>query len=212
MQLQRATLHRVQHGFNLIEAAIVLGVIGLVIGGIWVAASAASEQRRTTIIFNNVMATCENVRRDWPASSIPLGSFYVREAVAAKILGPDFINPNYSGSSSILALPSLGITVTDFTPVDASAWPFTPQPRSGQINVGLTNIKPPACNRLMRALGVETQRPNSAIWRVSVWNPYPSAVSFTAGSAPSQTDWDNIAGACANQTPPNEIIMIMCNN
>jgi type II secretory pathway pseudopilin PulG len=28
-----------QQGFNLIEAAIVLGVIGLVIGGIWVGAA-----------------------------------------------------------------------------------------------------------------------------------------------------------------------------
>jgi hypothetical protein len=34
-------------GFNLIEAAIVLGVVGLVIGGIWVAASAVQENLRT---------------------------------------------------------------------------------------------------------------------------------------------------------------------
>jgi len=31
-------------GFNLVEAAIVLGVVGLVIGGIWVAAASVSQQ------------------------------------------------------------------------------------------------------------------------------------------------------------------------
>lgn len=34
------THHHPHRGFNLIEAAIVLGVVGLVIGGIWVAAAA----------------------------------------------------------------------------------------------------------------------------------------------------------------------------
>ncbi len=35
-----------QSGFNLIEAAIVLGVIGLVLGGVWTAAAAASARNR----------------------------------------------------------------------------------------------------------------------------------------------------------------------
>ncbi len=35
-------------GFNLVEAAIVLGVVGLVIGGIWVAAASVSEAIKTT--------------------------------------------------------------------------------------------------------------------------------------------------------------------
>lgn len=34
-----------RRGFNLIESAIVLGVVGLVIGGIWVAASAVKHRR-----------------------------------------------------------------------------------------------------------------------------------------------------------------------
>ncbi len=39
-----------RRGFNLIEAAIVLGVVGLVVAGIWVAAAAISERRE----INNV--------------------------------------------------------------------------------------------------------------------------------------------------------------
>jgi len=36
-----------QSGFNLIEAAIVLGVVGLVIGGIWIAAASVSMKMNT---------------------------------------------------------------------------------------------------------------------------------------------------------------------
>ena len=39
-----------RRGFNLIEAAIVLGVVGLVVAGVWVAAAAISERREV----NNV--------------------------------------------------------------------------------------------------------------------------------------------------------------
>lgn len=42
-------------GFNLIEAAIVLGVVGLVIGGIWIAASAVQQEYRRIDIRNAFM-------------------------------------------------------------------------------------------------------------------------------------------------------------
>jgi hypothetical protein len=42
----RANNPSAQSGFNLIEAAIVLGAIGLVIGGIWIAASAVNRNLR----------------------------------------------------------------------------------------------------------------------------------------------------------------------
>ena len=54
---------RKKRGFNLIESAIVLGVVGLVIGGIWVAASAVNENWKATkhaqeivLIANRAMA------------------------------------------------------------------------------------------------------------------------------------------------------------
>lgn len=36
-----------QKGFNLIEAAIVLGIVGLVVGGIWVAATSVYANLRS---------------------------------------------------------------------------------------------------------------------------------------------------------------------
>ncbi len=43
-----------QRGFNLVEAAIVLGIIGLVIGGIWWAAAKISEQTEANQTLNDM--------------------------------------------------------------------------------------------------------------------------------------------------------------
>lgn len=59
--LRRKT--RARRGFNLIEAAIVLGVVGLVIGGIWVAAAAVSENMKVNDTLNGVATTANNVQR-----------------------------------------------------------------------------------------------------------------------------------------------------
>lgn len=53
-------------GFNLVEAAIVLGVVGLIIGGIWVAANAVNEQRRVSQTVSNILQIEQNVRRLFP--------------------------------------------------------------------------------------------------------------------------------------------------
>lgn len=46
-------------GFSLIEAAIVLGLVGLVIGGIWTAASAVIARQRTEDVFRLIAAVHE---------------------------------------------------------------------------------------------------------------------------------------------------------
>lgn len=66
MHYQLATPSPVRHqpatrrGFNLVEAAIVLGVVGLVIGGIWVAASALQKNMTINNLANQIsfMADC----------------------------------------------------------------------------------------------------------------------------------------------------------
>ncbi len=51
-----------QKGFNLVEAAIVLGVIGLVIGGIWVTASAVTEKYRVSSTYADVLQIADGAR------------------------------------------------------------------------------------------------------------------------------------------------------
>lgn len=56
------SLSRTRKGFNLIEAAIVLGVVGLVIGGIWVAASAVRYQHQLAETAKGILVSVQAVR------------------------------------------------------------------------------------------------------------------------------------------------------
>lgn len=56
------TRHSHKRGFNLIEAAIVLGVVGAVIGGIWWAASAVREKNRQNTTLE-MLTLCVNKMR-----------------------------------------------------------------------------------------------------------------------------------------------------
>ncbi len=49
-----------RRGFSLIEAAIVLGVIGFVIGGIWVAAGAVMDRFKMSALMQGLVLTVKN--------------------------------------------------------------------------------------------------------------------------------------------------------
>jgi len=48
--------------FSLIEAAIVLGIVGLVIGGIWIAASSVSQKNKVNRTVEQVTIVLQNIR------------------------------------------------------------------------------------------------------------------------------------------------------
>lgn len=62
---------RHRKGFNLVEAAIVLGVVGLVIGGIWVAASAVSENMKVKRLSEGLQLIYSGVRNQF--KNMPVG-------------------------------------------------------------------------------------------------------------------------------------------
>jgi hypothetical protein len=49
-------------GFNLIEAAIVLGIVGLIVGGIWAAAGSAYENMRQQNASKQLLALVQGIR------------------------------------------------------------------------------------------------------------------------------------------------------
>lgn len=69
MQRQLATPSPVRHqpakrrGFNLVEAAIVLGVVGLVIGGLWVAASSVMFNRKLSATQAGILYSAKEAER-----------------------------------------------------------------------------------------------------------------------------------------------------
>ncbi len=73
-QLNTSPLHK--RGFSLVEAAIVLGVISLVIGGIWVATAAVSENQRVTLAAQQVSQIITNLRGLYKGVPIAAGVNY----------------------------------------------------------------------------------------------------------------------------------------
>ena len=57
------TRHNHKRGFNLIEAAIVLGVVGLVIGGIWVAAASLKQRWFEQQFMEGLLVLAQNAQK-----------------------------------------------------------------------------------------------------------------------------------------------------
>jgi len=56
--------------FSLIEAAIVLALVGVVLGGIWVAASSTSENRKIARFSEQMLVTIQNIRAAYRAVNV----------------------------------------------------------------------------------------------------------------------------------------------
>jgi len=91
----RAGRHQTpRRGFNLIEAAIVLGVVGVVLGGIWTAASVVTNKMQLNTECKGVISTVNNIqnlisRRD--AMLIGDGVSITALGVSAKVFPSDWV-------------------------------------------------------------------------------------------------------------------------
>jgi type II secretory pathway pseudopilin PulG len=101
-------------GFNLIEVAIVLGVIGLVIGGIWIAAAAVSRNvkvQAAEVMFNSVVSGVFAMYKNMPTpgvntnldAAVTAAGFVPRDLVNAA--GTDFVNP-WNGAVNVNIITS----------------------------------------------------------------------------------------------------------
>lgn len=70
--------------FSLIETAIVLGVIGLIIGGIWVAAASVSRAHRANEITNTMSLIYNNIK-NLHAQNRPSASYFPQEQLMASL-------------------------------------------------------------------------------------------------------------------------------
>lgn len=110
----RAFFHK--RGFNLIEAAIVLGVIGLVIGGIWVAASAVRDNLRLNditkdiaLLYNNLTNTYSQQR---PVAGSPVLLYNSLELV--RILAPPGRTVEMQLGRAIINIDELDVSVAAY--------------------------------------------------------------------------------------------------
>jgi prepilin-type N-terminal cleavage/methylation domain-containing protein len=87
----KPSLHH-RRGFTLTEIAIVLGVMGIILGAIWGAASTVYANKKTTSALQEVLAIVANVRGLYANGQIPGG---------AQALSPMLINARQVPSNMI---------------------------------------------------------------------------------------------------------------
>lgn len=128
-----------RHGFSLIEAAIVLGIVGLVIGGIWVAATSVREKNKAAEVSKDIGLMLEGAKR-YLASNRSLtgldGSTFTSGKIlslkALHMLPPDCVN-TYNGTGGYVC--------------NSTRYPWTPNiniSSTGLIEIGLSAHQPPA--------------------------------------------------------------------
>lgn len=82
-RLNSEAVAHTKKGFNLIETAIVIGVVGLVIGGIWVAASAVNDHFKVSQTAKDVLSICDSTTRVFNMVSSGAGRNDLMATIAA---------------------------------------------------------------------------------------------------------------------------------
>lgn len=93
--MDTALIHhpRTRRGFNLVEAAIVLGVVGLVIGGIWVAAASVTRNMRIKETLEIVLTSETATSRIFKGLPFPTSETEITQTlISASALGPNTSN------------------------------------------------------------------------------------------------------------------------
>ena len=83
---------RIQRGFNLIEAAIVLGIVGLVIGGIWIASAAVQSNLRKAEGVEGLIQIVQNVRSLFANQGPAVNNDITAQLINARAIPADYVS------------------------------------------------------------------------------------------------------------------------
>jgi prepilin-type N-terminal cleavage/methylation domain-containing protein len=132
---------RTQHGFTLTEMAIVLGVAGMILSIIWVAAASVYDNFRTQRAATQVLSIVQNMKTLYGAGHgtlDPNGTDITSVAIAAGMMPGDMVQ---AGNTSYGLGPWAGSQVNVFS---AAVW--------NGITVAFWDLGQTACNRLADAV------------------------------------------------------------
>lgn len=149
-------------GFNLVEAAIVLGIVGLVIGGIWAAYSQVTLNRQTSKLQQDILQINNGLWNLFKNIPMPAGTSLGAAAASGGILPGDW---KWNGIDS-----PLGAVFTSENGIEWQMYPeFVNRPKLWAY-VGSAHGQMPAalCERLSRIF-------------------YPEVAGYLAASATQRT-------------------------
>jgi hypothetical protein len=104
-----------RQGFNLIEAAIVLGIVGLVVAGVWVAASAAYESLKSQNTAKGLLAISQNLKNMYANIPTTTALDTMANLIAANAIPADWQNGTAAAKSPYGGAFTVGGTVSAAT-------------------------------------------------------------------------------------------------
>jgi hypothetical protein len=177
-----------QAGFNLIEAAIVLGIVGLIVGAIWAAAGSAYENMRLQNASKQLLALVQGVRGTY--ANQPSGTVDVTvDTLAGMGVIPSDMLVLTNGSASIVHQWSGSVDTADqSSDVGMPAFSLT-----------YNNIKTDSCNNL--ATRVANSARGSGLLRIATGGGTYLDLVNDSGAAPA-------SGGPACASPADDIVFI----
>lgn len=146
-----------QRGFSLVEAAIVLGVVGLVLGGIWWAASAVRDELRIRETQKGIISICDKITNFYPVSvPIPASNETIPTTFARDVkLYPDgwvinggvVVTPLNTNKINSVAIIRYADNAGNGTAV-----------RGGDISIHFLNIPKRYCRKLLANIDSKSNR------------------------------------------------------
>ena len=134
-----------RRGFNLIEVALVLGVIGLAASGIWVVSATINENLKVNDFTAGILTACDRASISFPAKMSPPSyiGIWPPVLVAAKIF------PQSWGFKNGNIEPPLGVMGTTYWMDSNQGAEYT-----GEVRINITSITESQCLKILPKLSI----------------------------------------------------------
>ena len=114
---QRMPFSQGRRGFSLAEIAIVLGIIGIVLAGAWVAVGSVNERNAINQAVQNLQTVAQNMIAVYQNGQLPAacgGIFITSPVIAAGVFPPTAIGPPVGGCQTGISPWGLGGALGQF--------------------------------------------------------------------------------------------------
>ncbi len=133
---------RQNKGFTLIEIAIVLTIVGLIIGGIWIAAATVFSNNKTQLLTKDVIQVIQNTKTLFAGQ----GANAVTDGLTITNLATAGVFP------TDMITPTAGVIITPFS-TQTAASDVTITSAGNTVGFAFNNIPSGACTQLLLTLG-----------------------------------------------------------
>lgn len=156
-----------KRGFSLIEAALVMGVVGLVMGGVWMTLSSVRNASMDRAFLQQTVTLAQNVRtyfatRPLPSTAADVTTYSDFALRAAKVFPEDTCSGNCVLVASLLAKNVFGGNLTFSIPLNGAL----PSPNRFRISVSASTLSRDHC--LAWAIALSSQAKTLGLVRMNL--------------------------------------------